>query len=339
TPSMLMTQPEIMNANQPLYALLNSKEYYSVYPPLTQLIYYVSFLINHLNIGGHIIFFRIGNVLADCLIVFLLWSLLKRLNMDVKKILVYALNPLIIIELTGNLHMEGMMIAAFLGGVLLTIRHRAIAGSFLISVSIALKMMTAIFIPFIWKEIEKRKRITSIACCAIITTALFYFFFSGRPGWLESISLWMQTFEFNASIYYIVREADAMFRGYPYIQLIGPVMTACALLSIFIVWIHYLKKQSFHWTSAMLIAMTAYFLFSTTIHPWYLSTLIALSVLSRHTWPLIWSYLIFLSYSHYQDGGFSEKYLFITIEYVFLFIWICIELRFNCCREFSLAAK
>ena len=77
----------------------------------------------------------------------------------------------------------------------------------------------------------------------------------------------------------------------------------------------------------MVMVLTVYFLMSTTVHPWYLGTLFVLSIISGHRYPLVWTYLIFLSYSHYQDGGYSEKYLFILAEYLILFLWIGIEFR------------
>ena len=325
TPAMIMQQ-QIIAGGESLFSLLNSPHYYSVYPPLAQFIHYVSFLINHMNIDGHILFFRLINLLSDGLIVFLLWSLLRWLNMDVRKVLLYAHNPLIIIELTGNLHMEGMMIAAFLAGILFVMQKRTYTSSIMMSVSIGFKMLTAMLIPFLWKEIEKSRRLAWFAACIIITTGLFYFFFAGKPGWFKSIGLWMQSFEFNASLYYIAREADAMWRGYPYIQFIGPVMAIAALLLVCLVWINYMKRKKFDWASAMVMAMTVFFLCSTTVHPWYLSTVLALSVLTRYAWPVVWSYLIFLSYSHYENGGCSEKYLFIMVEYALLFAWISFEL-------------
>lgn len=73
---------------------------------------------------------------------------------------------------------------------------------------------------------------------------------------------------------------------------------------------------------AMLFVLTLYFLMSTTVHPWYLVMLVALSVLSLHVYPIIWSYLVFLSYSHYQGGSFAENYYLIGLEYLLLFGWM-----------------
>jgi alpha-1,6-mannosyltransferase len=104
-------------------------------------------------------------------------------------------------------------------------------------------------------------------------------------------------------------------------------MAILTLLIIMVIWMIYLRNKRMHWSAAMVMVLTVYFLMSTTIHPWYLGTLFVLSIISGHRYPLLWTYLVFLSYSHYQEGCFSEKYLFIWLEYFLLFGWMLIEFR------------
>jgi hypothetical protein len=104
-------------------------------------------------------------------------------------------------------------------------------------------------------------------------------------------------------------------------------MAVLSFVMIAITWIFYQKKKNLHWSAAMVYVLTIYFLMTTTLHPWYLGTVLALSVISGHYYPIIWTYVVFLSYSHYANGGFSEKYIFIWIEYCLLFIWMFMELR------------
>ena len=76
--------------------------------------------------------------------------------------------------------------------------------------------------------------------------------------------------------------------------------------------------------AAMLLISTIYYFTSTTIHPWYLATLLILSVFTNYKYPLIWSFMIILSYLAYANSDNSENLLIIGIEYTVVysvFIW------------------
>jgi hypothetical protein len=75
------------------------------------------------------------------------------------------------------------------------------------------------------------------------------------------------------------------------------------------------------------IALTVYYLLATTVHPWYILAVLFFSVLSGRTFGIIWSGLVFLSYSAYSGSGSSIYYSMITIEYAVLFIYLFLEWR------------
>jgi alpha-1,6-mannosyltransferase len=56
-------------------------------------------------------------------------------------------------------------------------------------------------------------------------------------------------------------------------------------------------------------------LLSTTVHPWYVATPLLLSVFTKYKFPLVWSFMVFLSYAAYSDEGFSENLALVAIEY------------------------
>ncbi|HUR30527.1 MAG TPA: hypothetical protein VMZ69_03790 [Saprospiraceae bacterium] len=327
TPAYLLSHPEISNTNRTLYELLNSKEYYSVYPPVAQLIFFVSFAINQLNIEGHIIFYKVILFFADIGIIYLLAQFLKKEQKSLQNILIYALNPLVIIEYTGNLHMEGLMIVGLLAAIFFAKKRSWILSIFFMTFSVCAKVITIMLTPFMPREMYWKKIILWGIGILSLTAFIFFMTFHTNNGWLRSIMLWFQSFEFNASFYYIIQNIYSAWKGYENITIVGPMMGAFAFMLIAATWIYYLRKKEMHWSTAMVIALTIYFLLTTTLHPWYLGTLLALSIISGHRFPIIWTYLVFLSYSHYSDGGFSEKYGFITLEYFLLFAWMIFEFR------------
>ena len=76
----------------------------------------------------------------------------------------------------------------------------------------------------------------------------------------------------------------------------------------------------------MVVIGTVYLLFATTVHPWYLIPVIALSVISRFTFPIVWSLLIALSYSAYSNPGYTENGWLLSIEYAVVLTWFLLEL-------------
>jgi alpha-1,6-mannosyltransferase len=329
TPSYVMDHPEILSASEHLFSLLNSPDYFSVYPPIAQWMFHLSYSINGLHIEGHILFYKSLLICTDALIVYFLYRLLSVKNLPVDRVLWFALNPLIILEYTGNLHFDGLMIAGLLGAVLLSEKKTVLWSSVLMAASVLSKMVTLILIPFMPQKLYW-KNITVFSVLSVgITVLVFIWSFDANTGWIDSVRLWFTSFEFNASFYYLVRGAGYLVKGYNAIEIIGPILLSITLVGIGILWWKYIRKTDADWAQAMLFVMTLYFLMSTTVHPWYIGLLVALSVVSRKIYPFVWSYLIFLSYSHYDGGGFAENYSLIATEYILLVIWMFVEWRWG----------
>ncbi len=73
----------------------------------------------------------------------------------------------------------------------------------------------------------------------------------------------------------------------------------------------------------MLLVLAFYFFTATTVHPWYLATLLILSIFTNYKFPLVWSFVIILSYLAYANGN-NENLWIIGLEYIIVygvFIW------------------
>ena len=58
-----------------------------------------------------------------------------------------------------------------------------------------------------------------------------------------------------------------------------------------------------------------FLLLSTTVHPWYVTPLLAFTAFTPYRYALLWSGLIFFSYAGYTATGFSENMWITMIEY------------------------
>jgi hypothetical protein len=144
---------------------------------------------------------------------------------------------------------------------------------------------------------------------------------------LDSIDLFIRRFEFNASIYYIIRWFGTLIKGYNIIAFAGPVLAATAALVILYISI---KKREicenifFH--EAVFIIST-WLLFSTTVHPWYLCMPVALALFTGYRFVFVWSFTATLSYAAYQYQPVQENLWLTGTGYIFLLCFAIYEFK------------
>jgi hypothetical protein len=161
-----------------------------------------------------------------------------------------------------------------------------------------------------------------------ITIALFVpiLFLSDFSEFLSSLDLYFRKFEFNASVYYIARWVGYQFEGFNTIASTGPLMAMFAVLSLGLYWHRERRPTIANFPVAIIAALTIYYMFATTVHPWYLCPLIAFCTLTSYRYPVIWSGMIFFSYSAYQCDPAEEMLWLIALEYVVVAGWVIMEL-------------
>jgi len=167
------------------------------------------------------------------------------------------------------------------------------------------------------------------AIIIMTTLLLFVPFYSSEfiHNYSKTVALWFQNFEFNGSIYYIAREIGFLFRGYNEIAIIGTVTPILVILFVLIITFFRRNRTPIALITAMLLVLSFYYFTTTTVHPWYLATLLILSVFTKYKFPLVWSFVIILSYLAYVNlnkADKSENLWLITLEYAVVygvFIW------------------
>jgi alpha-1,6-mannosyltransferase len=311
------------------FYLLNSKHYYSVYPPLLQLIFGISAYFSNHSLITNIFILRIIILLFEIVTIWLILKILKENNYDKNKVLIYALNPLVVLELVGNLHFEGVMLFFILMAFWQLYKSNKTANNWFLSalylaLAVLIKLLPLMFLPLI---IKKLGIINGLKYCSVVLFLLIIAFipFSSNlslPHIFSSIDLYYQKFEFNASIYYLIKWLGIFLAGNNPIQIAGPILAFFAGIAIFIK-SYKAKKSDFNKliTNALII-LSIYFIFATTVHPWYICTLVGLAVFSNIRFPIAWSAMVFLSYSAYQVAPFTENSWLLAFEYLVVFGFI-----------------
>lgn len=304
----------------------------SNYPPINQLFFVLGNWFPGSSILSSIIGMRVCIILADIGVIFYGRKLLKAFQLPENSIFLYALNPLIIIELTGNLHFESIMIFFIIFSLYLLHKGKWFWSAICFAFAISTKLIPVLLLPFFLKWFLKHHNLKSLigfyAVIGITVLLLFLPFISSDfiTNYSKTTALWFNNFEFNASIYYIARAIGYSISGYNQIAIIGKCL---ALLIFIIVWSLALFRKVNNMQQLivnMLLGLTVYFLLSTTVHPWYLATLVLLSVFSNYKYVIVWSLVIVLSYLAYANKDNTENLWLIGIEYSIVFLFIIGEI-------------
>jgi len=300
--------------------------HYTNYPPLNQICFVLANLIPGKGILSSVIGMRLLIIAADFGTLYYGKKLLEKLNIPSHNIFWYILNPFIIIELTGNLHFEGVMIFFLVWSLYLMQyeKWRSAAAAFACSVSI--KLIPLIFLPLFFQKFGWKKSLRFYVIVGLISALFFVPFYSSEffNNYTETVGLWFQNFEFNGSLYYIAREIGYSFRGYNEIGVIGKIIPVLVILFVLLITFFRNNKALPQLISAMLLVLAFYFFVSTTVHPWYIATLLILSVFTKYKFPLVWSLMIVLSYLAYAKNDNTENLWIIGLEYATVYgvlIW------------------
>jgi hypothetical protein len=300
-----------------------SAHHFSNYPPVSQFVYALSSFLGGKSISATIFSLRCITILSHIGTLIVGRKLLINLGFNPKRIFWFFLNPLIIIELTGNLHLEGVMIFFLILGFYLLHQRKWMGAAVFIALSISTKLLPLMFLPlffYYFKNTYQKnwlKLIGFYALIGLVNLALFIPFLSQKSivHFADSVGLWFQIFEFNASIYYLARFLGIQIMDYNPIALVGPALAILALIGILL--LSFWKKQGEKLPfAAMLLAFFIYLSLTTTVHPWYLATPLLLSLFTRFKFMLLWSLTIFLSYVAYSNAEVNEQTWILALEYI-----------------------
>ncbi len=306
-----------------LFDQLNSQTYYTVYPPAAQVIYALGALTK--SVTSCAILMKLMLIAIEAAGVWYASKILDHFGMSRWRILIYYMCPLVIIEGVGNLHFEVIMMSFLVIGFYCFLTGKLIKSASWFALSIGAKLLPLMLLPYIWFRLKGRDRILFFSTLSFILLIIFLPLLSptALSSMLSSVDLYFRKFEFNASIYFALRWIGNEIFGYNLIQIFGPVL-GLTTVGLNIYWAYKLSREFslrfFHYAAA---SWTTYLILATTVHPWYVIPLVVFCIWVDRRYVLVWSSLIFLSYTHYDVDFKGHEMVFIGIEYsiVGFMIW------------------
>ncbi len=254
-----------------LYLSLNSPEFHTVYPPLSQIIFAFA-----AALGG-------SSFLLSWYIIKLLFVgieligivLLLRIVSPAVAIL-FAWNPLVVMETAGQGHAEGAMAALLVMAVAaLGSKRRVLAGAALAGAGL-LKLWPFVLAPFV-RNAGMRFWFGLIGVASLLTVP---FLAPGVVGnVLSSLDLYVEYFEWYAGPYFAIKGVLEPTVGYGAADGVGRALRIVFLVGLIpICW----AARRWRWSTAVAwYAVAAWFIVTvTTVHPWYLVGVFALLTLA-----------------------------------------------------------
>lgn len=302
-----------------LLAGMNSPNYRAIYPPVAQ------YLFAALHIGAPspeawLLRWRVLIFGAEALTL----AQLIRHRVPLILLATWSLHPFVIQEGIVNGHADILAVAA-LALVLAKTPRRFPAAATAFAIAIATKVFPIFALPAWLRALQPQDRRRALFIGTITLLILGApFLLTGISGAFESAGLFAHTFEFNASLYFIVRAIGSAITGYNPIATIGPVLLATGLVATVIIG---LRAQPADWRTRGALAIGALLLCATTVHPWYLLYPLMLGLAANQRWPWVWATLTWLSYLHYGSLAIPPT-LWLLIEYALTLTALTLDLLY-----------
>jgi hypothetical protein len=264
-----------------IYDRLNSASYYTVYPPLSQLAFAVGgwtyesgWMVSYYVLKGVFVAAELTGV----------W-LLSRLT-SARNLMLYAWNPLVLIETAGQGHVEALLVPCLVG-LLWAVRHeRGRLASGAVAAAGLVKLYPFVLWPFLvrrfgWSGVWPGLLLSAGVCLPYAAPYTV-------PHIKASVDLFAHLFEFNAGPYYLVKFLAWLATGTDWSKVIGPAFRYVFLVFLPVLYVLDARRN---WAFERVIFFTIglFLVLSSTVHPWYIVPLLAVGAAGqRAPWSWLW---------------------------------------------------
>ncbi len=307
---------DIQEANMPLYAEVDWRDKFTPYPPVAQSIFVKAHdLYQVFGLPGGKFLFALPFVLCAIFLYFLTTT---------KIYAAFILNPLVLLELAANAHLDGWVLLFMIIGLYLYKKQKYIFASILWTLAIATKIYPIIFVPFFVIDlIRKRKFVLVFVTSALSLTILYLLYMPFIKDTLFPITRYVtlpDEQEFNASIYRYLYQIMGIEK--PWTRALASKLCG-VFFAISIALLLFVKKYSY---AFFLLVGIIYLLFSPLVFAWY--TLFTFAFVVWHMketneYKLIYFYAFMqciVTLMYFEPGIWIVRDIMLNIEYVLLLL-------------------
>ncbi len=299
-----------------LPSLINFPEVKTVYPPISQLIFSTAYFLFGESITGLKLIFILFNLVSVLFFYLILVNLKKHLSL----LLLFAWNPLIIMETAINGHLEIVMAFFILTSVYFYLTSKYILSGAGFALAVLTKIVPVIFLPIIFIDLIKRKKKVKVhffffGSCMSVIAFFVALHFKTIINMLNTAVNYSSKWYFNNPIFYFIH---SIFKNNELSHLIS--------FSVLLLLLMFIYFNSFELNKKLFYSALLFVLFNPTIHPWYLILPVGLSAIYYSKVVLLWSLTIYASYSvmygYIGRGVWEDSIIQLLIQYIPLLLLI-----------------
>lgn len=303
--------------NEPIFDELNSADFYSVYPPTSQIAFAIGGLAYPLGWMASWFLIKLLFLSAELLAIVLLARLVSS-----KALMLYTWHPLAVIEIAGQAHTEALAVCLLIVAVRAARQKKRWLSGFALAVAGWVKLVPFFAIPAAVRRLGWKGIGAAIVAFGLL---MFPYFESYTvPNIRESLDLYVQYFEFNAGPYFVLKGFSELVGLGDVSKILGPLLRFGFLLSVGgMAVVSYLR--SWQVETVLLATFSLFVLFSTTVHPWYVLPLLVLAPLFVDRSPLKWIASGWLGFGLLSMGTYliyvgppATYWFFVVVSWLFL---------------------
>ena len=302
-----------------IHSRINHPDYVTIYPPMAQILFG-----GGTALGGSLIGLKAFLVLIDIGLCALLIVLLKRLEMPVWRSVLYAWNPLPVLEIAGSGHVDGAGLALVMAAFYLLLYEPKTPGAtasrrwpFLLSGGLLacaglVKLIPFVFAPALLLLVPSGKRRYFFIGCVVTTILLGALFLPHLSNINSSLSAYANNWEFAGFAFNTLRT----FTGSGAIARL--LLSACFFLVLCVTTYRLARKmklaaslstKALQSLKACYVIALAFLLSTPTLQPWYALVLTTFLPFCAGPAGLVLCWAVFLTYQ-------------VQISYFILGLWI-----------------
>jgi alpha-1,6-mannosyltransferase len=338
-----------------IYPKMSSAAVYSVYPPVSQGVFFLGALTGHPIRAIKVIYsiFDLGTII-------ILWMLIGHFGLPRRNILLYAWNPLPVFEFAGSGHTDAALIFFTLLAIYCFLRTKYVGSFAALGFAIISKLLPLIFLPFFFFGVSGRKKYALAALSGLVVVLGYLPFAGALPTVIKNfrtdvgVYLNSNLYIFNGSLFTLFYWIRDRFHIYRSITDFGVMTQTLSIIFLFIwvgmvAWSWYDRKNRDGLRIAKLVMLTffAFMVCSPNVQVWYVTWVTCFVPLfvvpdyikfgpgffgslvrARLSW-LTWSFTASFAYLAYYWFFKSQSYLVpvwaIWLEYGLLFGLLIIE--------------
>ncbi|MDH4129666.1 MAG: hypothetical protein OEV44_12975 [Spirochaetota bacterium] len=311
-----------------LYGEINHPEIPTIYAPFMQTIFYAAYSI-HPSVMSFKIIFALFDLLTIVFII--LW--LKKIYIPKSSFIIYAWNPLLLIEFYHNSHSDSLLCLLIVLVLYLYNASKKELSIITLSFLTLTKYFAIIFLPFYYKKVSFRYFI--IYFIIIISFYIYYF----DKNLFIGLFTYSRDWEYNSFLYKgLSYFFNFSYRFFSHDIIIPDFLKQVPklILGIIFLWIYWKKWKEVLNDDSLFVKNFYYvigclLLFSPVFHPWYISYILPILVIYYSKSWIIFSGLISLSYitligyNKLDPTTWQENIYVVFIEYIPLYSFFIID--------------